>query len=468
MNMNISKDLYAVHKNLSACSAAFLEFVKDNPESLIRSSFPALEIDYHHIRLQSWPTFIDKKTKEEIGEVGVKVCNLIKSVPRRFFSNDPTRVSQYYEISEHMARIMLDGVDETHIDNLLGRGDFIFSPSGLKCLEYNIAGNIGGWEAEIWMPLYLKTPILSRFLQQYKYKEKLINENFLSIFLTHLIRTALDKFPGSTECSVINTAFVSRTQVVDQGVLSYLNRLYDNIVQLRGRNTRLKGRIILCDYHDLEVVDDVVFYKGEPVHVLVERYGGIVPPAFTKVFKKGNVIIYNGPISGLMSNKFNLAVLSENRDSHIFTPEEREIIKKHIPWTRKISPGETTFAGKKVNLEDFILSHREQLVVKPSIGFGGKEVYIGKNMDETRWREIVKSAVRRKVWLVQELVESNPYLYQTGVNGCAPHHAVWGFFVFGSRYAGGWVRVIPVHGKGQGVINTSRGAEESVIFEIDE
>jgi uncharacterized circularly permuted ATP-grasp superfamily protein len=204
------------------------------------------------------------------------------------------------------------------------------------------------------------------------------------------------------------------------------------------------------------------------VHVLVEKYGGIVPPAFAKAYKAGNVIIYNGHITGLMSNKFNLAVLSENQDSHIFTREERDIIKGHIPWTRKISPGETTFGGKKINLEDFIRSNREQLVLKPSIGFGGKEVHIGQNMNETRWKQVVKTAIREKVWLVQELVESDSYLYQVGENGCGPHHAVWGFFVFGSRYAGGWVRVIPVYGKGAGVINTARGAEESVIFEIDE
>ena len=62
---------------------------------------------------------------------------------------------------------------------------------------------------------------------------------------------------------------------------------------------------------------------------------------------------------------------------------------------------------------------------------------------------------------------SCPYLYQVGEQGCAPHHAVWGLFVFGSRYNGGFVRMLPEKGN-QGVINSHQGAEESIILEVEE
>jgi hypothetical protein len=58
-------------------------------------------------------------------------------------------------------------------------------------------------------------------------------------------------------------------------------------------------------------------------------------------------------------------------------------------------------------------------------------------------------------------------LFQTGENGYAGHHAVWGLFVFGSRYAGGFMRVLPEK-NAQGVINTHRGAEKTVILEVEE
>jgi len=69
--------------------------------------------------------------------------------------------------------------------------------------------------------------------------------------------------------------------------------------------------------------------------------------------------------------------------------------------------------------------------------------------------------------VVQEYTESYPYLFQSGTNGCIEHHAIWGLLVFGTRYAGGYLRILPKE-NGKGVINTYQGAEKTVIVEVDE
>jgi hypothetical protein len=84
-----------------------------------------------------------------------------------------------------------------------------------------------------------------------------------------------------------------------------------------------------------------------------------------------------------------------------------------------------------------------------------------------QWYDIAKKAFQVKNWLVQEYIEPPTYLYQLGENGYAEHHAVWGFFIFGDIYAGGWVRVIPVKNQ-SGIINCHQGARVSVAFEVDE
>lgn len=465
--MEIPKEVYEAHEKLSACSAKFLDFVKSNPGSLKRLNFSDLTTDVQMVTLQPWPTFIDQKLKKEFQEAGVKVCSLIKSVPQRFFANDPGQISQYYEMPVQMADTLLNGVDREHINNLLGRGDFILSSSGLKCLEYNLSANVAGWETDMWEALYLKNPIISDFLQQYEGKRKMNKEPVLAILFRHFIVKALDKFPGIGD--VLNIAFVSPLRSDEDSSKSPFANLDKNIVQphLMPAGKKLDLRLNVCSYNELKIVNNVVVYRGNQVHILVEQYGGVVPPDFVRAVKAGNVIIYNGSITGLMSNKLNLAVLSENQHSDIFTAGERETIKRYIPWTRKVAPGKTTFAGGPIDLEPFMYSHREQLVIKPSIGFGGKSVYIGKYIKEARWHQLVKAALKTGRWLVQEYVESFPYLYQVGKNGCAPHRAVWGFFIFGSNYAGGWVRVLPREGN-VGVVNSHLGAEESVILEIDE
>ena len=71
--------------------------------------------------------------------------------------------------------------------------------------------------------------------------------------------------------------------------------------------------------------------------------------------KKGNLVLCNGPVARIVSNKLNLALLSEHQDTDMFTLEERETIKKHIPWTRKIVDVDSAF----------LLDRREHLVLNP-------------------------------------------------------------------------------------------------------
>jgi uncharacterized circularly permuted ATP-grasp superfamily protein len=175
----------------------------------------------------------------------------------------------------------------------------------------------------------------------------------------------------------------------------------------------------------------------------------------------------NGPITNLASSKLNLVLLSENRGSDVFSDEEKDAIKKYVPWTRKILPGETTYGDQPIQLEDFILANKNKLVMKPSLGYGGGGVYIGKNVHAREWEELVKIAFRKKNLLVQELVESGSALYQHGETGCALYDMVWGFFIFGSQYAGTFLRVI-LKKDGPRIVNTHQGAQISVVFEVDE
>jgi hypothetical protein len=165
----------------------------------------------------------------------------------------------------------------------------------------------------------------------------------------------------------------------------------------------------------------------------------------------------------------NLALLSENENSEKFSPGEREIIKKYIPWTRRIVPGETTYEAKTVDLEDFIRSHQVKLVIKPVREMGGKDVSIGKLTPPDRWKQVVEQAMRDSQgnWIVQEYVESSPFVFQYGENGCTEHDVIWGLLAFGTEYAGGYLRLLP-KSNSKGVINCAWGAEITTIFEVDE
>jgi hypothetical protein len=462
--MKVIKELKEAHKRLSKVNVDFIEFVEKNPGSLKRSGFNLLELNDELFKLQPWPTFINRENKKEFRHASVKLFDLIKGVPRRLFDNDPSRISKYFGIPPDRVKHQLEGVDDEHIDSLLARGDFILSDSfGLKCLEYNVSACLGGWDLPIWESLYLNTPLIAKFFKEYRIK--INNGNLYSISLAHILGSALGKFSdedGEVNIALVTSRFVESARSTAQ---IYLDQLYKEILQQQSRP--LKGGIFMCDFPYLTVGDDCVYYKGKKIHIIVEMYNGAVPPKIMKLFKSGQVSLINGPITGLLSDKLMLALLSDHETSDAFAPREKEIINKYIPWTRKIAPGETRYQGERVNLKSFILSNREKLVIKPSNGYGGQDVYVGGNTSEKEWEQALERAVNRKNWLVQEFVNSSPALYQTGENECGPNYTVWGFFVFGSLYGGGWVRVMPEK-ENKGVINCHQGATVSVIFEVDE
>ncbi len=463
--MKISETVYEAHRKLSECSANFIDFVKNNPGSLDRSNFNALLSDarFDYFKSNPWPTFINNETKKEMETAAVTVYKLITSIPDRLFSYDFHKISDYYEIPVDMVQMLMYAVDNDYMKSLLGRGDFIISdPGELKCIEFNMMANFGGWELDILEPMYINEPIISKFLEEYNVQ--LQANHLFRVLLEHAVQTFTEKTPAEHEMNIA-IAFPEFTGVVETPNGEYLKNLYKTV--LRQENIHLKGELAICGFDALKVEADGLFCGDRKIHVLIEMNNGKIPIMFMTAVEGGNLTIYNGPISQVMSNKLNMALLSEHENSDLFTAEEREAIKSYIPWTRKVVPGNTTFGKEKIKLEEFMLSNREALVLKSAEGLGGYEVHPGRNTSPGEWTAHVKKALEEKKWIVQEHIPSTSYLYQIGENGCAAHHAVWGFFVFGSRYGGGFVRILPEDNT-SGVINSHQGSEESIILEVRE
>ncbi|HLP62438.1 MAG TPA: hypothetical protein VK186_26605, partial [Candidatus Deferrimicrobium sp.] len=358
--MEIPQIVKEAAAKLSRVNLDFLEFAQKNPACLDHSNFKLLELKDELFVLQPWPTFVNKANRNHFEAISLRMWDLAKSIPRRVFNNDLEKMSRFYEVPLSTIAYQMGGVDDGHLESLTGRIDFILSSSGLKCLECNFSASLGGWQVPIWEALYLNTPIIARF-----FKEKGItsaNENLILHFLEHVVHsTPGDIFQkgGKLHLAIVGEGFVDGKISVQ----SYLNTLYKNI--LRQRDSALKGRVHMCDYKNLQIVDGFIFHKGEKIHTLVELHRGFVPDEILDVFKTGNIHLINGPVSRVLANKLNLALLSDHENMNVFDPEEKEFIDRYIPWTRKIMPGKTCFAGKIIDLPDFIRSNRQKLVLKP-------------------------------------------------------------------------------------------------------
>jgi len=466
----ISEEILKAQQQLSRVNADFLEFVQKSPEALKRSSYS--DISNYPVgprNKQPWPTFINHRVKRQLQEASVGVFHLIRQIPERIFDNNPQKLSTYFGFPPEYIALQLEGVKGGHMENLIGRADFIFSSAGLKCCEYNVSAGTSP-ERSLFEAVYLRNPIITAFLHQYQVKT--YNKNLFTALTRHFYTSARKKFPPAQHpeinIAVILPGYKKRNENEKDTAEENFKSAYQEV--LKQHDHPGGGIVIFTDIPHLTVEKDCIFYEGKRVHVLMEWYRGQIPMKVLYVVLLGNAIIYNGPITTLLTDKLNLALLSEHEDSEIFTPGERKIIKDHIPWTRRIVPGEVIFAGKTFEWEDFLRSQRIRLVIKPALGLGGKGVAIGKYTPEHQWETMIQQALgdETRNWIAQEYIQTLPHVYQYGEEGYIEHEVVWGLFVFGLEYAGGFLRIIPKTENIKGIINTAQGAQETVFFEVDE
>src|SRR5260370_10877980 len=114
------------------------------------------------------------------------------------------------------------------------------------------------------------------------------------------------------------------------------------------------------------------------------------------------------------------AVLTDEQNGALFSHGERELIRKHIPWTRVVGDVNTAHYGQPIELLAFIRKERENLVLKPSDEYGGSGLTLGWETNEAAWDAAIERALSTKngVWITQERIPIRrqvfPYIADVG------------------------------------------------------
>src|SRR3954454_7567391 len=97
------------------------------------------------------------------------------------------------------------------------------------------------------------------------------------------------------------------------------------------------GKLLAGDFHI------TLIYKRVLISELIER-GGLDHPVVRAV-RDGAVCMVNSFRCKILFKKASLAVLSDERNAALFTPEQRQAIADHIPWTRVVEDRRTVIDG---------------------------------------------------------------------------------------------------------------------------
>jgi len=276
----------------------------------------------------------------------------------------------------------------------------------LRFTEYNAETPAAPAYNEVLSEVFLGLPILREFLRHYEVRPLPARYSVL-----HALIDAYQRWSGRREAPRI--AIVDWREVPTRSEFI----LFQEYFRSQGLECALvdpremeyqNGRLRSGDFQ----ID--LIYKRVLISELLDR-GGLSHP-MVRAVREGAVCMVNPFRCKILHKKASLAVLSDEANAHLFTPEERRAIEAHIPWTRRVVERQTTYQGRRVELVPFIAENRERLVLKPNDEYGGKGIVLGWLTDPERWSEAVKTAVSEP-YVVQERIALPNEPYPSVVQG---------------------------------------------------
>lgn len=159
-----------------------------------------------------------------------------------------------------------------------------------------------------------------------------------------------------------------------------------------------------------------------------------------EAYKARVVCVVNSLRAKILDKKILFALLHEPEVQALFTPEEVDVIRAHVPWTRRVAEGKTTGPnGDTIDLLEWCATHKNDLVLKPNDDYAARGVLLGANVETSVWERQLKlgmldpSVVQKRIALPSAMfpevgaagelffsrrfIELDPYLFRGEARG---------------------------------------------------
>jgi len=123
-----------------------------------------------------------------------------------------------------------------------------------------------------------------------------------------------------------------------------------------------------------------------------------------QAYRDHAVCVVNSFRSEMAHKKALFGLLTDETLTAKFPAVERKAIRDHVPWTRLVTPGKTTYHERTIDLLEYTHQHREKLVLKPNDDYSDQHSFVGSELDQQAWERAVRQA-QRSPYVVQERVE---------------------------------------------------------------
>ncbi len=277
---------------------------------------------------------------------------------------------------------------------------FVGESGGLRFTEYNAETPAGGGYNDALTEMFYGLPVMREFLRHWDLRPLPARHNVL-----HAIVDAYAQFSGTRALPRIAIADWDDVPTQSEFVLyrDYLTRQGLEVSIVDPRELEYSGGRLTGPAGPIDLV-----YKRVLLSELVQREGLETP--ILRAVRDRAVCMVNPPACKILHKKASLAVLSDERNAHLFDGAAREAVAAHIPWTRVVEERRTVRDGAEVDLMEYAAANREMLVLKPNDEYGGKGIVLGWEVDQTAWEAALRTALAEP-HIVQARVElpTEPY-----------------------------------------------------------
>jgi uncharacterized circularly permuted ATP-grasp superfamily protein len=290
------------------------------------------------------------------------------------------------------------------------RLDAFLLPDSLKFAEYNGESPAGAGYAETLAEIFRELPVMGRFAQMYE-----VHSYPLSAKLLDALLMSYRDWGGTSEKPRI--AIVDWKDVPTFSEFEILKERFERMgiptLIADPRELGWDGKSLVAQDKKIDLV-----YRRVLINDIVTKPAEC--SALVKAYSAGAVCVANNFRCKIPHVKAFFAVLTDEQNGALFSHSERELIRKHIPWTRVVADAATAHYGQHIDLLAFIREERENLVLKPSDEYGGAGVTLGWETSEADWDIAIERALSAKsgAWIVQERIpvrrEVFPYIADLG------------------------------------------------------
>ena len=274
------------------------------------------------------PFFLSPADEQLVREVSETVAELGERVITAALQ-DRSLFAQFHLRPEEERLARLSG--GYGLASTASRLDAFLLPDSLKFAEYNAESPAGAGYSETLAELFRDLPVMEKFVKQFDVHTYPLSAKLLDA----LVMSFLD-WGGTTKRPQI--AIVDWREVPT----------WTEFEILQARFKKLGVPTLICDPRDLLFDGKSLSADGKKIDLVYRRVliNDIVArpaecDALIKAYAANAVCVSNTLRCKIPHVKSFFAVLTDERNSGLFSIDERAIIRKHIPWTRVVADVKT-------------------------------------------------------------------------------------------------------------------------------